>query len=35
VKIKENIAVYSGDIDSSSDLLRETRNKRIKKLSGM
>ena len=35
LKIKENIAVYSGDIDNSSDLLRESRNKRIKKLSGI
>ena len=35
LKIKEDIAVYSGDIDNSSDLLRESRNKRIKKLSGM
>ena len=35
LKIKEDIAVYSGNIDNSSDLLRESRNKRIKNLSGM
>ena len=34
-KIKENIAVYSGDIDNPGDLLRESRIKRIKKLSGI
>lgn len=35
LKIKEKIAVYSGKIDNPSDLLRESRNKRIKKLSGI
>jgi len=35
LKIKENIAVYSGEIDNSSALIRESRNKRIKKLSGL
>ena len=35
LKIKENITVYSGNIDNPGDLLRESRNKRIKKLAGI
>ena len=34
LRIKENLAVYSGDIGDSGDLVKEAREKRIRKLTG-
>ncbi|HBC85692.1 MAG TPA: hypothetical protein DCZ94_01930 [Lentisphaeria bacterium] len=34
LRIKEDLAVYSGDIGDSGDLVKEDREKRIRKLTG-
>jgi len=35
LRVKEDIVVYSGDIENSGDFIREEREKRTKKLSGI